>query len=273
MNKIETMSRDTAKAWKWIQDHQGDFEQEVYGPPLITCSIKDPKYTDAVESMFQRNDILSITAQTKADYRKLSHTFFKILKLADVTIKSTTDSLADFIAPRLSASEMQSFGFDHWALDLVDGPEPVLAMLCSSVKLFSTAIGLKDITEDQHNMITQNGAVSSWVVGNHNYRVSRRAEYGSGATSTTTKNVAPARFWTDRPLDGSMRRKIEARIASLVREYEELKEQVLPVREEIAKFKADLDNNKREVVSYLKILSHQGTHRNISTGRLKERKG
>jgi hypothetical protein len=263
MNKIGAMSRDTAKAWKWVQDHQGDFEQEVYGPPMISCSIKDPKYTDSIESMFQRNDILAITAQTKADWNKLSNTFFKIMKLADVTIRSTTDSLADFPAPRLSASEMQSFGFDHWALDLVDGPEPVLAMLCSSVKLFSTAIGLKDITEDQHNMITRNGAVSSWVVGNHNYRVSRRAEYGSGATSTTTKNVAPARFWTDRPVDGSRRREIEARIASLVRDYEELKEQVLPVRERIAKLKADLDNNEKEVVSYPTILLYQDTHRNI----------
>src|ERR1700729_1006965 len=61
LSKVERMSKDTAAAWKWIQENQGLFEQEVYGPPLISCSIRDGRYTAAIESLMSRSEVLAIT--------------------------------------------------------------------------------------------------------------------------------------------------------------------------------------------------------------------
>jgi hypothetical protein len=249
MSRVESVSRDTAKAWKWVQDHQDDFEREVYGPPMISCSIKDARYTDAIESIFSRNDFLAITAQTKNDWSKLSDAFYGTLKLGDVTIRTATDSLSDYPSPRVGASDMQRFGFDGWALEFVDGPEPVLSMLCDKVRLHSTGIGLREISEDQHNMIVQGGVVNSWVVGRNNYRVSRRAEYGPGASSTSTKIITPARYWTDRPVDGSRRQEIEVKIQTLNGDFNTLKEQIQPIREKLKNLKDEFKNVIEELVS------------------------
>ena len=85
LTKLESISRDSAKAWKWIKDHVDDFEKEVFAPPVVSCSIKDPQYVDHVESLFQRNDWISFTTQTDKDYQTLSKALFsQELKLGDV---------------------------------------------------------------------------------------------------------------------------------------------------------------------------------------------
>jgi hypothetical protein len=37
----------TLKAYRWLLENQSKFEKEVFGPPIVTCSITDPKYADA----------------------------------------------------------------------------------------------------------------------------------------------------------------------------------------------------------------------------------
>ena len=154
MHKVRDVSSETAKAWKWIQENQGEFEQEVYGPPLISCSVKDPRYTDIIESLLTKNDFMTITAQTRSDFNKLNNQLYGTMKLADVTLRTSYDSLDSY--PRsLPAHEMDRCGLEGWALDFIDGPEPVLAMLCDSAKIHYAGVSLRDITEDQFNILVQ----------------------------------------------------------------------------------------------------------------------
>ena len=248
MHKVRDVSSETAKAWKWIQENQGEFEQEVYGPPLISCSVKDPRYTDIIESLLTKNDFMTITAQTRSDFNKLNNQLYGTMKLADVTLRTSYDSLDSY--PRsLPAHEMDRCGLEGWALDFIDGPESVLAMLCDSAKIHYAGVSLRDITEDQFNILVQSKC-NTWVTGRHYYRVNSRKEYGPHATSTVTRNVMPARMWTDRPVDGSRRHEIESRIEELVRAFNELKRQIVPLRERIKKLKDDRKDVTKEIVSH-----------------------
>ncbi|RFU26736.1 hypothetical protein B7463_g9588, partial [Scytalidium lignicola] len=231
LNKVRAVSSETAQAWEWIQKHQSEFEKEICGPPIISCSVKDRRYVDPIESVLQRSDLIAITAQTRADVKKLTDQLCGTMGLADVTIRGSSGSLADHPRPT-SDEDLRRCGLDGWALDFIDGPEPVLTMLCDSQRINMIGVGLKDVTEEQYQLNLQRRCnPNMWVAGRQYYRVSSRPEYGPSAVSTMTRSIRPARSWSDRPVDVSARRQMEERITNLKHDLDELKEQATPTRE------------------------------------------
>ncbi|RKF75048.1 Structural maintenance of chromosomes protein 5 [Golovinomyces cichoracearum] len=224
MNKLEQQSRDTANAWKWIQEHQSDFEKEVYGPPLLTCSMKTKQYTREVESLIGRNDMVTISVQTKSDFKRLSDQLNGTMRLTDITIKQVDHQAVPTARP-LSTQDMQRYGMMGWAIDQIDGPDAVRAMLCDSARLDRSAIALHDITEDNYQTILREEKLNIWVTRNQRFVVTRRKEYGPGAVSTIARPVLPERFWTNQPIDASARAEIEQRIDNLETEFRTLKQQ------------------------------------------------
>lgn len=137
---LERMSRDTHRVWQWIKAHRGEFEQEILGPPVLTCNVTDPKYADVVESQLNKNDKLALIAQNRNDYRKLLDVCFgpgpESLKLRDVTIRENSNAP---IPPRpVSSEEARGLGFDGFTIDFIDGPAPVISMLCQECRIHTT---------------------------------------------------------------------------------------------------------------------------------------
>ncbi|TAQ88168.1 hypothetical protein B7494_g3479 [Chlorociboria aeruginascens] len=252
MSKLDRTSRDTAKAWKWVQENQDQFEKEVYGPPMITCSIKDPRYIDVIESLFQTNNFLTITAQTKADFNKLNHQLLEVMRLSHVTLRSTPDLLSDLESSGISSQDFQRYGFDAWALDLIDGPETVLAMLCDNAHINKTPVSIREMSEAQYNMAVQNDALSKWACGKTSYSVSRRREYGPSAMSTMTRSIRPAQAWTDQPVDNTEKRRLEERLKSLTEEFESLKEQSKPIKDKMESLKEQAVQKQEVIVALRK---------------------
>ncbi|KAH7418039.1 P-loop containing nucleoside triphosphate hydrolase protein [Cadophora sp. MPI-SDFR-AT-0126] len=245
LNKLERLGKDAAIAWKWVQENRDQFREEVYGPPLVTCSLKDPRYADAVEALLSRNDFLAFTAQNLDDMKTLSDQFSGTMGLTDITLRSTAGGLS--AQRRLSAEDMQRLGLDGWAIDYIDGPEPVLSMLCNARKLDRSPVTLCEISEESYNEIVDGEKVTHFVTGSNFYQVSRRKEYGPGAVSTTTKNVTDAVNWTDQPVDISAKREVQERIDALEREFDELKAEIKPLRAALAEKKEQLPQLSEEI--------------------------
>lgn len=260
LNKLESKSTDTAKAWKWIQDNMESFEKEVYGPPMISCSVKDPRYVNAIESMLQRPDFLCITTQTADDHTKLSHQLHKVMGLEDVTIRSSIDHDLEALrrqAP-ISPEEMQEIGMDGWAVDYIDGPLPVQCMLSDSGKLHKAAITLQGISDHQYQMIIERERLNKWTTGNERYQVSRRREYGPLAATTTSRPIYPAQWWVDQPVDTSARRELDEKVKDLEQEIANMKTQVVkPLREKMADLARRMKEIKGEIVGHIaKYIGH-----------------
>ena len=236
ISRLSNISADTAKAWKWVQENLGSFEKEVYGPPMITCSIKDPQYVDAVESCLAHRDFLAITAQTLDDMKKLSAQFAS-MKLGEIFIRQVDEGRSSSQPKPLSHQDFQRAGLDGWAIDFIDGPLPVLEMLNSSAAIDQCPIGRRELNDEQYKVLSENPRLKKFVCGQNSYRISRRAEYGPQAVSTSVKFVQSARYWTDQPVDASARREIQQRIASLTDELKELSETVKPLKVEIVLLK------------------------------------
>lgn len=238
VNKLKILSMESARAWEWIQKNQDQFEKPIFGPPLVECSIKDPRYIDAIESLFQRSDVLSFSTQTKSDFKKLGDHLYGEMKLADINIKTMSKLFADARRQSVSKEQMEEFGLDGWAIDFIDGPDTVLAWMATEMKLDITAVALQDVSEAQYNMITKS-KISSWVSGKQSYRTTRRLEYGPEATSTMAKNVRSARYWTEQPVDFAAKRDLQEKIDGWKDEFNAMREEVVPLRQRLNSLKEE----------------------------------
>ncbi|QGA19542.1 hypothetical protein EYB26_007231 [Talaromyces marneffei] len=246
---LKKFSPDTHRAYRWILENKDKFDKTVYGPALIECSVNDSKYADAIESLLQKNDFLAFTTQSIKDFRTLQKALNVELKLHDVSIRNCTTPLSD-LRPPVSDGEMRDLGFDGWAKDYLSGPEPVIAMLCNEQFLFRTPLVLREINDQEYSRMESHNAINSWVAGKQTYKVNRRKEYGPGATSTQVRQVRPARFWTDKPLDVSLKQELLDTKSQLEGEMAEIEKTIESLRLEL-KVSGDQHTQKKREKSQL----------------------
>ncbi|KAK0668584.1 putative structural maintenance of chromosomes protein [Cercophora samala] len=255
LNQLKNRNADAAKGWAWLKDNQAEFEMEVFGPPMLTCSVKDKRYTDLVQSMLQESDFFCFTTQTKEDHKKLSDQLYGAMGLS-VTVRTCFNSL-DHYRPPVPKEQLSQYGLDGYVLDYLDGPAPVLAMLCGEKKLHQSALSLDEISDDQFEKIQKDELINYFAAGRKLYRIMRRREYGPGAVSTRVTELRKGRFWTDQPVDSSekaeLKRKIEeieGRVTELAAKFKKLSEEHAALKtevEELEKKKSNLMLQKNQL--------------------------
>lgn len=249
--KLEQISRDSATAYKWLLENQNKFEQEVFGPPIVTCSVTDPKFADAVESLFQKTDYLCFTAQNRNDFKTLQRELNGNMRLHDVTFRTCSFPL-DQMRPPLTDAQLRESGFDGWARDFLSGPDPVIAMLCSEKGLHATPVGTKDVSDAVFNRL-QNSSLSTWVSGRTMYQITRRKEYGPGATSTRVRDLKRAQVWTSQPVDQTLKRQYQESIDQLKQKFADLRTKLDSERTIGQRLREELEQIDKEMVSYLRF--------------------
>ena len=197
---------------------------------------------DQIESLFGDSHFFLFTSQSREDYAKFTHIMHEELKLANVNTRPMTGRLDEF-RPPVSMEELQRYGLEGWALDYIEGPEPVLAMLAYELRLHATAISSRDSTPREYDEI-QKSAIDNWVTSKSIYRISRRREYGPSATTATVRGIKKAQKWTDQPVDMSAKRKLQEdiqgwteEIASLEQQNRELQIELAAVRDRVSDIK------------------------------------
>lgn len=201
---LSKMSPDTHRGWTWLKENIDtlSLKEKVYGPPIIECSVPDPRYADAVEGMMRLNDFTAITCTNAEDAQKVQNklvgkTDAGGLGLHQVTIRTVPQPRSYYRSP-LTPEELAGFGFQGWVSDFVEGPEAVLAMLCDSLNLHSTAFSSHKVTPKQYEDVEKSGKLRRWIGGNEIYSITQRREYGISSTSVNT--VKKAQCFTGQPV-------------------------------------------------------------------------
>jgi len=228
LKQLEKVHADAAKGWEWLQNNQDQFEKEVFGPPMLTCSVTDQRYSDLVQSLLNQDDFICFICQSARDHKKLSNQFYREMGLA-VSIRTCGSDYSSF-KPAIPKERLRELGLDSYAIDYVEGPEPVLAMLCAEKKLHVAGVALQDISNAQYEQLMAVERIPSWATGQRVYRVARRREYGPSATSTATKTIMPGRFWTDQPVDEAERAEIQRQVEDIETELDVIKQEGLEIR-------------------------------------------
>lgn len=242
--KLENISKETHRAWQWIKEHNQQFRKEVFGPPAITCTVKDPSMATRVEAALQTNDFKIITVQCNEDFVMLQEELTKKQRLHDISIRTcTTDNLSSFKTP-LSDDQLHDLGLEHWAIDCLEGPSVVLAMLCQERSLHQTAISSNAVSDAQHEAITRT-PLKTYIAGNQSVRMTRRAEYGDAGVGSSMRDIQKARFWTDQPVDTGRKREWNDQIKDINRDLFELKENIQKNQAEVAVIKKEREEVER----------------------------
>lgn len=244
--KLKNRSPDTWKAWEWVKAHRQDFEKPVFGPPIVECSVTDPQYVDMIETLFQKNSFLGFTVQTNGDFKLLQKQAHDHMHLSEINIKVIEAGLDKF-PPPIDSDQLKRYGLHGWALDFVKGPEPVLAALCFELKLHRTAVSLQDTSAQQFDQL-QNSAVDNWITSKSNYTITRRREYGPGATSTRVREVRKAQVWTDQPVDLTAKRELQENINGWNEEVASFQAMNHEAQTDIARLRDEIRAIEREIV-------------------------
>ncbi|KAH8730592.1 hypothetical protein GQ44DRAFT_768351 [Phaeosphaeriaceae sp. PMI808] len=246
---LSRLSRDTATAWKYFQEHRQEFplKGEVFGPPILECSIRDPRYADAVESQLRKGDLVAITFTNIEDQKLLSNKFVGLdgLRLHDIHTRTSLKPLSNYGSP-IAPGDLQNMGFEGYLIDYIQGPDAVLAMLCDNARLNRTAFASRPITEEQHASVSSS-AIQKWVSGRDVYQINTRREYGASSTAVT--QLKQAKCFVDSPVNSEEKLELDERIKSIQQAGIELKANVdickqslLEVRQQIQELGQKKDN-------------------------------
>ena len=237
LSKLKTASSETWRAWEWLQENKSLFQEKVYGPPIIECSVADSRFANAIESSLQRNDLLAFTCTNQHDFKLLGQKLYEELKLGDINIRVAKAQLSAF-RPPVSGEQLKELGLTGWLRDFLSGPDPVLSTLCDVSKIHCTGVTLDDKSADFDKL--RDSPIQSWVAGREYFQVVRRREYGPSAVSTRVRRVEPAKIWTNQAVDGGAERELKKTINELQYEISELQKQMEEGKEEYGNLKADV---------------------------------
>ena len=201
-NRLAQKAPDSAKLLNFVKERGDRFTSQVFGPPLVECHITNNHFTDIVESLLHPSDIIeAFTVQNQADFKTLNTIAFEELKLTTISIRLADRDMDHWMRQRasvMSDEQKRTLGIDGWALDYLDGPEPVLSMLCKDSHMHETPIMKQDHDDAKYQTLSKMN-LRTWFAGSKCYKITKRQEYGISAGSV--KAVAAARFWTTQPVD------------------------------------------------------------------------
>ncbi|KAK4569596.1 Structural maintenance of chromosomes protein 5 [Recurvomyces mirabilis] len=231
-SKLKNASRDAHRAWEWIQSQENRFQGRVYGPPIVECTVTDPRYAAALENALGPGEMVAFTVTSRDDYFTLNRALHDELGMDNINIRQSEQPLAAFRAP-CSSEQLQTLGLQSWILDLVEGPEPVLAMLCDNRNIHAMAYASRELNSARLDQLkSQSSPVSSWITPTEHYQVTRRREYGDRGTSVRTTALRQAKFFTDAPSAHNEDAEIAARVDAAKREHAECDEKRIALRAE-----------------------------------------
>ena len=245
--RFQKISTETLRAWKWIEKNQHMFEKPIQGPPGLVCNVPDSAMVPAIESFLQKSDLCIITAQNRADYGLLQAKLVNEQKLTGISLRVCTDDNLNRLPKPYSNEQLAEFGLDSYAIDYLEGPPIVLAMLCNEKKLHLAAIARGHVSAEQHERLKES-RISSYYSQQTIHRFIRRFDLGpeqhAMSSSSSGKLLG---IWTDQPVDQGRKAALQREVGELKGELDEIKNGLQQCAEGIERSRATIATLKDEV--------------------------
>ncbi|KAF3274165.1 Structural maintenance of chromosomes protein 5 [Orbilia oligospora] len=271
MEALRKVSPESFTVFTWLQGNKNKFKGPVYGPPVVECTVKDPRYQAEIESLFSPGDKFAFTCTSRADFDVLIEAVYgdnrnnKGLGLSEVTIKYIEKGLEEF--PRIaSKDELSTWGFDGLALDFISGPSEVLSMLCNSIGLHRVGISKSKLSPSQQQSVKTGEKMMKWIAGGVSTSIRRRPDYPAAETEINSHIGQPKFFKTvevERHLIEEKRQRqnqLEVEIEEIGREidlrkasFQKLEERESSLHAEKNALNQQKDNMQKSVLKYQKI--------------------
>lgn len=154
VRRFGKLGSETARAVEYLQKNRALFQKEVHLPPAFALSYKRQDCFAQLSTL--RPHMLTFTCESREDYMTFTrHVIDEQGLNVNVAEYSRTGKtrVADHPVP-CSLETLKSFGLDCYIIDLLDGPEPVLNMLCHKANVHVFPIAFKEISSNNRRRIT-----------------------------------------------------------------------------------------------------------------------
>ncbi|KAI0044470.1 P-loop containing nucleoside triphosphate hydrolase protein [Auriscalpium vulgare] len=218
--KLENLSRfdpDCATTIRWLRENRSRFRMEIVEPAIVSVTVPNKQYVNAVEACFGGNQMKTFVAQCDEDYRLFNRLLADSTEALGRKMRVTSwyrpDDQRNRTAPPMSPEELRSLGFDGYALDFVECSDAMKGFLMRDVGLHRTAVALNPARVDgQRAMeaVSRSGG-GSYIVGMTMNQVTR-SRYGRQLAQNLTRDIRPARNLVGPTVDLTVKRDIQRRI-------------------------------------------------------------
>lgn len=221
---LASISRTTARGWEWVQQNRNKFVGPIFGPPVIECSVKDKTYAAAVEHAIGNQDLLAFTVTTAEDVNTLQQHMFGTMGV-EANIRRTPDlSTFQRNAP-CSIEAARQHGLTGWLVDLIDGPEEIIAALCDNRQLDAVGYASRELTIKENQELTAS-PISKWTTPTESTSVSQRREYGDHAVTSRVQGFRRPQYFTAAPVNRDVEDQIGQQLRDLAMDCEQLKDEL-----------------------------------------------
>ena len=95
-----------------------------------------------------------------------------------------------------------------------------------------------------------NSPIAAWATGKSVYKISRRREYGPGASSTQVRDVKKAGVWTEQPVDSMAKRELQENIAGWAEEVKAYSAEINEAQIKIVAWRETIKQTTEEEVRF-----------------------
>ncbi|KAF9476726.1 P-loop containing nucleoside triphosphate hydrolase protein [Pholiota conissans] len=250
LSMMQRWDKDTHDAILWVRENRHLFRMEVFETPFMRMSVKDKRFTNAVEACFAGTQMKSFITQCQEDCDTINHHIndtHGLGRKARITtwFRAYNENL--IVPPPMSPEEMHQLRFDGYAIDYLDFPEGMRWFL-TNLNLHRTAIALNGSAIDVNLAMqyvarpTHNHSGGASFINGSTMNIVSRSRYGKKAIGNMTRDVPPARNLNTPMTDPEVKRKIDERIREAQQGADLCEEEKAPIKSELD----ELDREQNE---------------------------
>ncbi|KDQ64067.1 hypothetical protein JAAARDRAFT_116577 [Jaapia argillacea MUCL 33604] len=256
LQHLAGIDRDCADTIRWLRENRHRFKLEIIEPAIISLTIPDKSFMNAVEACFNFHQLKTFVAQCPEDYKTLNNLIVDTTEALGRKGRINTwfrpNSEHTLVGPPLSPEEMRQLNFDGYAIDYVQCPDGLLWYLKKELNMHRTAIALNG---DRVNVGHAMGAVSrigpngegggaNFIAGRTIHSVTR-SRYGRRLPQNSTRDLKNARNLVAQAIDPQVKQKLERQVAEARRKLKDLEGE----ESKIAKEEQDIGAEGRAIAT------------------------
>ncbi|KAJ2813772.1 Structural maintenance of chromosomes protein 5, partial [Coemansia furcata] len=175
---------DSVRALEWLESNRKLFAQHVFAPICLEASVRDARYAAAVEAVVGVGTLRTFVAQCDADYHVFTREVNDRLGLRVSVVSAAELKAPGALQPAHSRDTLAGLGFGGYAVDFVEAPRAVLAVLCSREKIHEIPLALGAVD----HVACERLRLREYIADATRYTLTR-GRYGSHASTVTTARI------------------------------------------------------------------------------------
>ncbi|KAL2314493.1 hypothetical protein POMI540_1912 [Schizosaccharomyces pombe] len=243
--KLDFMSsapgwEDAYQTYQLLKEYESAFEAPAYGPIYMNLKCKEKGFAALIEGFFRTDTFRTFIMSNYNDYLKLMDLITSKTKYTPTIREFSSErkkKIEDF-EPPCSREKLQSFGFDGYVIDFLEGPEVVLVALCHMLKIHQIPIAKRELPPASVNALNNfrlaNGdpVLKTYLAGSSIHLVFRSA-YGDREITRRTDPLPSRSIYFSENVEMDLVKQKEEQLNAQLSQLENLQNEERKLQEKV----------------------------------------